>query len=324
MADYTTFSIIVPVYNGAETLDCCLSALVAQAYSPELYEIIVVDDGSTDDSVRIAQRYPVRLIKLARNQGRIVARNTGVAAARFETLVFNDARVIAEPNLLAKLARQGYQPILPNVVAYQGERWGFERFFHLLRWKMHGAFYQAEADAEDYYLTDDNFEQRPKGTTLFVVDRTLWQRCQPAASDKMTNDDTRILRAIVRHKPILRAGHITVVYHQRRQPGQVFKHIFERGPRFADYYLQRGGRYHRLYLAIWGMLGLTGLITVFRPKLALRSGVIMLLMTDLAAALYLKRSWSDVIVVGLGLPLIGLAFGLGILKWQFSRLVNLG
>jgi glycosyltransferase involved in cell wall biosynthesis len=106
MTRITDFSVIVPVYNGAETLDDCLAALVDQDYPRDRYEIIVVDDGSTDDTSQIASRYPARVIDLERNQGRIVARNAGARVAKYETLVFNDVRVTPERQLLAKVCRR--------------------------------------------------------------------------------------------------------------------------------------------------------------------------------------------------------------------------
>jgi hypothetical protein len=110
----THFSVIVPVHNGAETLDDCLTALTGQDYPRECFEVIVVDDGSTDETARIAAKYSVRLISLGSNQGRIVARITGAQAARFETLVFNDARVTPERELLAKVGRLEYEPLIPD------------------------------------------------------------------------------------------------------------------------------------------------------------------------------------------------------------------
>ena len=43
-------SVIVPVYNGSGVIERCLNALCGQAISPDQYEVIVVDDGSTDDT----------------------------------------------------------------------------------------------------------------------------------------------------------------------------------------------------------------------------------------------------------------------------------
>ena len=312
------FSIIVPVYNGAETLDACLEALVGQSYPPEQFEVIVVNDGSTDETSRIAARYPVRLITLESNEGRIVARNTGARAARFETLVFNDVRVIPERNLLAKVHRRGYEPLIPTVDLYDGSLWGFARFFHLLRWRLYAPHYPPSDRTEEYFIIPDNFDSVPKGTTHFVCDRALWLKNQLPQTDKYTNDDTRILREIVREKPILRTGAVTVIYRPRSSFSDVMIHTYQRGPRFADYYLRPGGKYFLLYLAVWFFILLTAAAVILFP-VGKEIVLVGLLLAYMTAVLYLSRTGSDLAVVGLCLPTVVLSFGLGILKWQAAE-----
>jgi len=314
------FSIIVPVYNGAETLDACLEALVGQAYPREQFEVIVVNDGSTDETPQIAARYPVRLINLGSNEGRIVARNTGARAARFENLVFNDARVIPERDLLTKVSRRGYEPLLPTVDLYDGSPWGLARFFHLLRWRLYSPHYPPSENAEEYFITPDNFDNVPKGTTNFVCDRALWLKNQLLGTDKYTNDDTRILRQIVRERPILRTGAVSVVYRPRSDFSDVMIHTYQRGPRFADYYLRPGGKYFLFYLFIWFFILFSVAAVVLFPVV---KGVVLagLFLAYIAVVLYLSRTWSDLTVVGLCLPAVVLSFGLGILKWQLTEWV---
>lgn len=81
-------SVVMCVYNGEETLEDCLQGLTTLAY-PD-YEVIVVDDGSTDGSAQIAARYPCRLIRTP-NAGLSAARNTGLAAASGEIVAYIDA-----------------------------------------------------------------------------------------------------------------------------------------------------------------------------------------------------------------------------------------
>ena len=93
-------SAIVPALNAAATIAQCLDALTAQA-SDEI-EIIVVDDGSTDNTSEIASRYHVRLLKLPQNRGPSCARNRGAEMARAPILFFLDADVALAPGGLAR------------------------------------------------------------------------------------------------------------------------------------------------------------------------------------------------------------------------------
>lgn len=89
-------SVIIPVYNGRSTLEHCLQALLATRYRN--WECIVVDDGSTDNSVAIANRFNAQVITSTRPpQGPAVARNVGAHAARGDLLFFIDADVLVQP-----------------------------------------------------------------------------------------------------------------------------------------------------------------------------------------------------------------------------------
>lgn len=95
-------SVIVPVWNGHATLGACLSALTAQTLAPERYEIIVVDNGSSDDSVAIARAVPGVVVLEEASPGSYAARNTGVAHARGQWLAFTDADCIPAPDWLER------------------------------------------------------------------------------------------------------------------------------------------------------------------------------------------------------------------------------
>jgi len=319
----THFSLIVPVYNGSETLETCLEALVGQDYPPDRFEVIVVDDGSTDESAAIASRYPIRLIRLPENRGRIEARLRGASEARFETLVFNDVRVVPERELLSKIRDRGYEPLLPNGNDYDGSLWGFARFFYLLRCRLYSPYYPFSKEQGDFWITTDNFDRVPKGTTCFVCSRERWLASQPEKADRETSDDTRILRKIVAMKPILRAIDLTVRYTQRTDPAAVIPHTFERGPRFADYYLRPGGRYFTLYAWIWVCITLALLLSITDTRFGMAAACLGLAV-DAGAVAYLSRRWSDLVVVAVCLPAVTAAFGLGILKWQIRQLLGRG
>ncbi|MEA2197599.1 MAG: hypothetical protein QOJ25_1650 [Solirubrobacteraceae bacterium] len=93
-------SVLICTYNGARTLgETC--AAVAQLEYPDV-EVIVVDDGSTDDSARIAERHGARVISTA-NRGLSSARNTALAAATGEIVAFIDDDAMPDPHWLTYL-----------------------------------------------------------------------------------------------------------------------------------------------------------------------------------------------------------------------------
>lgn len=96
-----TISVIVPVYNGADLLPACLAALHAQTRPPD--EIIVVDDGSTDQTIAIAQRFGVTVLSQA-NAGPAAARNYGARQARGDLLFFTDADCAPAPDWVERMA----------------------------------------------------------------------------------------------------------------------------------------------------------------------------------------------------------------------------
>lgn len=100
------FSVVVPTYNRAATLRQTLTALMAQDY-PD-YEIIVVDDGSTDDTrAMIAREFPHVRYVCQTNRGPAAARNRGIAHARGEIIAFTDDDCVPPRDWLARLA-DGY------------------------------------------------------------------------------------------------------------------------------------------------------------------------------------------------------------------------
>jgi GT2 family glycosyltransferase len=94
-------SVVVPAHNAQSHLRECLKCLGESQGCR--YEIIVVDDGSTDDTARVAAEMGARAIRLDETMGPAVARNRGVANGRAEIVVFIDADVLVAPSTLSQL-----------------------------------------------------------------------------------------------------------------------------------------------------------------------------------------------------------------------------
>ena len=94
-------SVVVCSYNGATTLEACLHSLTELEY-PD-YEVILVDDGSTDDTPDIASRFPTVKYVRQQNAGLSAARNVGANAARGEIVAYTDSDCVADPHWLVHL-----------------------------------------------------------------------------------------------------------------------------------------------------------------------------------------------------------------------------
>ncbi len=100
-------SVIVPVYNGAKFLPRCLGALFASDYTS--FEVIVVNDCSTDDSVEISRSYGATVLSTPTQMGPGGARNLAAETANGEVLLFVDSDVVVQSDTLSKIAERFQQ-----------------------------------------------------------------------------------------------------------------------------------------------------------------------------------------------------------------------
>lgn len=96
------YSIIIPAYNAATTLDLCLQALNNQTVEATKFEVIVVDDGSWDQTKQIALKYPVKYY-YQKNKGPASARNFGAKKASGTWILFTDADCEPAKNWLKEM-----------------------------------------------------------------------------------------------------------------------------------------------------------------------------------------------------------------------------
>lgn len=108
------FAVIVPAHNASATLDACLEALGVAGFAPA--EILVVDDGSRDDTGEIARQRGIRVIRNETALRPAKARNRGVAETESEILVFVDSDVVVHPGLRAALRTHFANPDRTGVI----------------------------------------------------------------------------------------------------------------------------------------------------------------------------------------------------------------
>ena len=95
-------SVIIPMYNGESTIEKCLKALKQQSFNGK-FEVIVVDDGSTDNGANLAEKLGVKVIR-QKNKGPASARNNGAKIATGDIIVFTDSDCVPSESWLAEMA----------------------------------------------------------------------------------------------------------------------------------------------------------------------------------------------------------------------------
>ena len=129
-------SVVIAAHNQRDRLRLVLSGLAVQTFSEGQFEVIVVDDGSTDgtgDFLRTYEHMPIRVIPLNTNVGRCRARNIGIAEARGELVAFLDGDALPAPDWLVQHwnlfqryngVTSGFQYCLPRLEYVQDPRSG--------------------------------------------------------------------------------------------------------------------------------------------------------------------------------------------------------
>lgn len=120
-------SIVIPTYQHANTIGRCIASVLGQTYAP--IEIIVVDDGSTDSTTEALKKFDgkIRVIH-QENAGANPARNRGLAEATGEFVMFCDADVVMNPEMIQRFVQQLVNHPEASY-AYSGFRFGWKVFY---------------------------------------------------------------------------------------------------------------------------------------------------------------------------------------------------
>ncbi len=324
--DNYDFSIIIPTHSGVEFIESCLDSIRLSLKNMKVkYEIIVVIDGenSTLESIvakqkRVFQKLGIKITTnlFKNNRGRFEAGLRGAETAGSDQLILVDDRV--ELSIEFFKAVMGSQEIvMPNVVEDKHKN-GISRTLYLIRKKVYGGKWGE--DFEDYYITEQNFDSTPKGTgALWIVKESFLSACREVKSQyangdtSSSSDDTKVLRTLLQNgSKILKKSSAIIVYNSRSTSVSELAHIYNRGPKFIDYYFNPSKKYFLpILLAVICPLIFTGALIKWN---ILSTSILIAILTNLLMSIYLKIKWRDTIVAFIGMPLVCLFFWLGLMK----------
>lgn len=204
------FSIIIPSFNRASLIEETIESLLSQSYKD--YEIIVVNDGSTDDTLQVLNKYKDSILIInQQNQGAEIARNNGVKYANGDYLIFLDSDDILLPDTLMLYARLITAENQPAALFAKGR--GFNDNQKLSELKQADKQIITYTPVKDYY---SKTEPLWLATSFIVFKRSLWN--EKTFFKKGTVDDLDfILRIGILEPFIIIKSPVSVAY--RQHPG---------------------------------------------------------------------------------------------------------
>lgn len=304
-------SVIIPVYNAAEWMEPTISRIIiALQNSDFVSEIVIIDDGSTDDTVARARAVdhpksiPLRVIS-QKNEGRYIARKSGVLAAEYDQILFIDSRIFIDPTSLAAL----YDEVAPN----PDQIWNahvnidkssiFVRFWNAITciaWRD----YFKNPRRISYGIKD--FDRYPKGTTMIYLPKrrllAAMENFEKTTHDiKHSSDDTLLLRYMNERQPINISPDFSCLYHGRSNFKGFLKHAYHRGEFFIDGFLRPGTRFFLplLFVLLLSIIMVVSLIVwPVQAIIALLLGAILFAVGLALGALLLSVQLSDALALG--------------------------
>lgn len=243
----TSLSVVIASYNSApwlpSTLESLAAALVPTSWNAE---VVVVDDGSTDDTATVLETLqhnfpvPLRVVR-QENKGRFLARWEGIQAARSDTVLLVDSRLLththsldyvlraieAEPGATTWNGHVVTDPAAPLV----GHFWSVPTYLFWGDYLSH---------PRPTLITPENFDRLPKGTGFLLISKNLFERAcldaWPAENAHLTSDDTKLLRFVAAETAIRLDPGFSATYRPRTSITQFLLHAWGRGTLFVDSY----------------------------------------------------------------------------------------
>ena len=274
------FSIVLPTYNESGWLKDTVEQLntAFAELNNSLAELIIVDDGSTDDTKQVVENListiPIIYLK-QKNQGRFIARKSGINKAKYDNILLIDSRVHIHKRSLAyindQIQKNPDESVWNAHVVVDKKNNVFASFWDVVT-KIAWRRYFANPRNVSFGL--EEFDFYPKGTTCFFVKTQLLRSAvanfkTEAVDFKKANDDTLLIESIANQTKIHISPKFSCTYYARGTLKKFLIHAFHRGQVFVDGFLKPGNRYY--YPLIGFILGSIALLAgvIIYPKLLL-------------------------------------------------------
>lgn len=314
-----TVSLVVPTYEMSAHLEALWASLEGAGLFDVVSEVVIVDDGSKDDTPAVVERLRtlprgslIVPVRLARNMGRYRARVEGAKTAKGSHVLFLDTRVELPKNFgeALRAAADRYPAVMGNVDV------DVTRNVFCLYWdRSHKRIFRRHYEATKKPLTLDehNYDDYLKGTGVLLCDREVFLECCAKFED-LLSDDTLLLKELVKKTPITIPPDVRISWVPREDWRAFLGRIWERGPGFVEYHVieRRGVFFWAVVVGGVVVIGI-GALSVVAPPIGLAAAVTAAFGTVASTALFARSPGELVRLAPLHVAVVG-TFGASVVR----------
>jgi glycosyltransferase involved in cell wall biosynthesis len=323
-------SVIFPVLNASEDIEGVFYSVASQInIDKSAIEIIVVDDGSSDDTVqKVLDNQAVfegfadfQLLRHKKLLGLAQTRHDGAEAAKGKYLTFVDKRTRPDPDYLQNLLNKNHDFVVGNIyMDKHASIW--DRLLVLIRKKLyHPYFNHPFKDVLLDFEAYRKFKNKGGGGAMLVLRRDYLQASKNIRRSVNVNDDSMLIENLTKHTPLLKTSTAKAKYLNRTGFWENVRHLFNRGPKFVDYYIKPGTRFFPLIMLLLAILATNLALVFIEPKFLfyeLTGFLVVLVMV----CFYLAEDFGDFFICLFLLPLALICFSAGIIKGFLLKLLR--
>ncbi len=307
-------SIIIPVFNMADSVNILVESIVNYGLHEKCSEVIVFDDGSTDHIEQIMKKYAhlkgIKYIKSQKNLGRYNARLEAVQKSVGEFIFFLDARTKIFKDIMNELISTCHSPVVQGVIQIPHD----ESIYSLYWQRSHQKLFDKNfTEKKGFWLNKTNFEEYTCGLGIFFVKKDIFLTACQSFSTPPLSDDRDLIKKICDALDIWVNNDLVVEWRPRQNLKSFLFRIWERGQTFVDYHFYEIRSPFRKFIFLGIILVLINLIALlFNPAWTWMLMFFQLVLIGMTVIFFTKK-WTEFVKLFPLHILVVLIFGSGVI-----------
>jgi glycosyltransferase involved in cell wall biosynthesis len=321
-----SISVVIPTFNMLVDLKRLTKSIIESGLINICQEIIIVDDGSTDETKSWAStlvnlpQYQGKLIYIDSiiNEGRYLCRLKGARASRYTHLLFLDSRTELELNFDSSIC-----DLVKNFEVIQGTvKIPRNESIYNLYWDCSHKylFSQHYTDqVKGFWLNTDNFENYTCGTGIFYCNKNIFLEATNQFKHPPLSDDRALIKEICKIQRIWTTQNLQTLWRPRQDLKSFLLRIWERGPSFVSYHFYRPDSKMRMPIYFGLVIILANIILLFFDvRMWLISFLVQILAIGMSLVIFTQKPFEIIKLFWLHIAVV-LIFGLGIIKGLWTE-----